>query len=490
MIRLSEQKQVFVNVVIIVICALFSGFSFASQDTEAKGLGRSTENLGSQVYAGQGNVYVKQGENPEHRVGGHEPIVSDSVIRTDNDSTALLKFEDGQIVTLQSNSSFRVRKYQYDAKKIENSNIIFSMLKGGMRFITGLIGQRNKQAFRLLTPNATLGIRGTEFMVVMEGNSLYSQVQAGKITLTNPAGMTVIGAGKSAIVASSGSLAAVVAASEIPVGTFNELLSIPVDPAAIIVPEPIPVAIPVPEPLVIPEPEPEPEPQVEVLTQVVEPPPEVTSEQTATVFENEDRSGVALTGKIGTLGIGAELNMRISDSINTRFGINGYSYKANANITSVNYDMDAELQTASALADWYPLQGSFRATAGIFFDNNKVGMLANPTGGIYTINGVPYSASGISNLQGKMSFNAAAPYVGIGWGNPVATSKGWGLTTDIGVLFQGKPRVDMSATCNPLVITSCPQFEADLEAERVQIESDLSYFNLWPVASIGITYQW
>jgi hypothetical protein len=308
--------------------------------------------------------------------------------------------------------------------------------------------------------------------------------------MTNAAGVSVLGAGQSAVVTSSKALASMISAAAIPAGTFSELISIPLNPSAIPAPAPEPVSIPLPEPIPAPVPVPEPEPPVPVTTNEIEPPPPVvTREEPAGQHEVEERSGIALTGKVGTLGAGAEFNYSISDNISARFGLNAYRYKYNTTVNSVNYDFDMNLQTVSALADWYPFSGSFRATGGVFYDNNKISMGANPTGGFYDINGAQYSATGISNLEGRLSFNPAAPYVGIGWGNPVATGKGWGLTTDIGVLFQGKPRIDMSATCS-LAAPTCTQFSADLEAERAKAESDLSNFKWWPVVSIGISYQW
>ena len=491
MMRTDELKRSVAKAAVIVACALLPAISSASQDTDAINARNTATSSGqatsSRVYVAKGKVYVTQGKHISHRVINDEVIVSDTVISTDDNSAALLKFEDGQIVTMQANSTFRVREYRYDAKKAENSSIIFSMLKGGMRFVTGLIGQQRKQAFRLLTPNATLGIRGTEFMVTMVGNSMYSQVQSGKISMTNAAGVTVLGTGQSAVVASSSTLAAMVSASAIPAGTFSELLSIPVDPSAISIPVPVPAAVLVP--LLVPAPEPE--PPVEVSTQAAEPPaPVVSTEEPAVQRETEGRSGAALTGKIGTLGLGAELNMSISDSVSARFGINaGTYYSANSRVSN-NYDSNIQLQTASALADWYPFQSSFRTSGGIFYNNNNAVLKAIPSGGIYTINGVQYPATGISSLQGTMSFNSVAPYIGIGWGNPVEANKGWGLTTDIGVLFQGNPRIDMSATCTLTAPGGCAAFNADLEAERAKLESDLSNFIWWPVASIGITYQW
>ena len=492
MMRTDELKRAVAKAAVIVACALLPAISSASQDTDAINAKTtamtSVQAASGRVYVVKGNVFVTQGKNPAHRVINNEVIVPDTLIGTGDNGAALLKFDDGQIVTMQANSALRVREYRYDAKKAENSSIIFSMLKGGMRFVTGLIGQQRKQAFRLLTPNATLGIRGTEFMVSMAGNSMYSQVQSGKISLTNAAGVTVLGAGQSAVVASSSTLASVVSASAIPAGTFSELLSIPVNPSAIVVPVPASIPVPVPAPALIPVPVPE--PPVSVTTQAAEPPPEVILEEPSVQSETEDRSSTALIGKIGTLGVGAELNLSISDSVKARFGINYGTYYSTYSRVSDSYDSNIQLQTVSAIADWYPYQGSFRTSGGVFYNNNNATLKAIPVGGSYTVNGVQYPAAGISSLQGKMTFNAVAPYIGIGWGNPVATGKGWGMTTDIGVLFQGKPRIDMSATCDPLIITSCTTFNANLEAERSKLENDLSNFIWWPVASIGITYQW
>ena len=111
---------------------------------------------------------------------------------------------------MQANSTFHVREYSYQPDKIEKSNMLFSMLKGGMRFVTGLIGQRNKAAFKLSTPNSTIGIRGTEFMIAMVNNSMYSQVVSGSIGLTNAAGTPALGAGQAAVVTSATTLATVV----------------------------------------------------------------------------------------------------------------------------------------------------------------------------------------------------------------------------------------------------------------------------------------
>ena len=198
-------------------------FSLLSANTWAAGKGY--------VFDTAGDVSITIGKDAAHHAARNDAIVSDTLISTGDKSHAVLKFEDGQVVVMQANSSFRVQEYNYEPKQAEKSSVLFSMLKGGMRFVTGLIGQHNKAAFKLATPNATIGIRGTEFMVAMANNSMYSQVVSGSIGMTNAAGTAAFAAGQTAIVASATTLPAAISAAALPAGTFTQLGAIPVPPA-------------------------------------------------------------------------------------------------------------------------------------------------------------------------------------------------------------------------------------------------------------------
>lgn len=185
---------------------------------------------GGWIYDASGDVSVAVGKGPAHSAAKNDAIASDTVITTGDKAFAVLKFEDGQVVAMQANTTFHVREYRYEPDRIEKSNMLFSMLKGGMRFVTGLIGERNKTAFKLSTPNATIGIRGTDFMAVMVNNSMYSQVTSGSIGLTNAAGTLTLGAAQAAVVASPYASAMVVSVSELPAGIFSQLSTIAVPP--------------------------------------------------------------------------------------------------------------------------------------------------------------------------------------------------------------------------------------------------------------------
>ena len=100
------------------------------------------------------------------------------------------------------------------------------MFEGGMRFITGLIGQRNNKAFRLATPNATIGIRGTDFMVALVNGVVYTQVVSGSVRMTNDAGTAIFSAGQAAIVPTHKSLPRAISVADLPAGTFDQLQTI------------------------------------------------------------------------------------------------------------------------------------------------------------------------------------------------------------------------------------------------------------------------
>jgi len=193
-----------------------------------------------------GVVYIAVGKNPARSVVKHDAITSDTVIWTGGNSHAVLKFEDGQVISIQSGSTFQVREYVYDPQNMENSAIILSMFKGGMHFVTGIIGQRNPAAFRLATPNATIRIKGTDFFSVLTSNGLYNKVLSGRISVTNRLGESVFSGEQVGFTATPSTLSVSVPPATVPADIFSQLAAIPVPPA---VPGPIPLPEPIPVPV-------------------------------------------------------------------------------------------------------------------------------------------------------------------------------------------------------------------------------------------------
>lgn len=139
---------------------------------------------------------------------------------------AVLKFEDGQLIVLQPNSAFVIEDYQFSKKESRVSNILFSLLKGGLRAVTGQIAKRWKSAFQLKVASVTMRVRGTDFAVVRKegpAQELYARVYAGAISVANDGGTAIIKAGDTVFVRSQGGRLTVVPDVQVPELIFREI---------------------------------------------------------------------------------------------------------------------------------------------------------------------------------------------------------------------------------------------------------------------------
>jgi hypothetical protein len=105
-------------------------------------------------------------------------------ISTGPQSRMTLRFEDGQIVSLTANSSFKIDSYAYNRAEPAKSNALFSLVSGGMRAITGAIGKAKPENVTYKAGNATIGVRGTDVSFAVAGGTVVVNVNTGLITFT------------------------------------------------------------------------------------------------------------------------------------------------------------------------------------------------------------------------------------------------------------------------------------------------------------------
>src|SRR5260221_7334691 len=148
-----------------------------------------------EVLTAGGDVLVLRGSKIL-RISGGAAIESGDQIHTGADGKALIVFTDSGLIWIRSNSDFVVDEYSYTNGQGGRESAFFSLLKGGARSVTGLIGRRNRMSYRLRVSVATIGIRGTDFSVVMcqrdcrdsdgglAAKGLYGEVLEGRIAVT------------------------------------------------------------------------------------------------------------------------------------------------------------------------------------------------------------------------------------------------------------------------------------------------------------------
>lgn len=198
-----------------------------------------------------------------------------------------------------------------------------------------------------------------------------------------------------------------------------------------------------------------------------------------------DSGGLAISGKAGTLGLGGELTTAITSNVNARVGLNTLDFDYDYDFDDVDYDVGLDFSSFSALVDWYLFDSSFRISGGLISMDHTLDLDAKPSENVDIGDGT-YTPAEIGTLSGDVEIDGVAPYIGIGWGNPMAPNKKWGFYCDFGVAFTDSP--DVSLTSNG-TLASDPTFQANLAKEKQEIEDDMEPFKFYPVLSLGIYFR-
>lgn len=193
--------------------------------------------------------------------------------------------------------------------------------------------------------------------------------------------------------------------------------------------------------------------------------------------------GTAIELRGSTLGAGGELNYAFNSKFTLGLGFNKFSRTLTQSASDIDYDMSLKLQTISLLGSYHPFDGVFRLTGGVVNNGNKFTMTAQQNTK-YDIGTKSYTAADVGTLTGAIKFNSLAPYLGLGWGK--SAGAGFGVTMDVGVLFQGAPKVEMNTSG---VLANNAAFLADLRNEESKAESDIKDFTMYPVISLGVDYR-
>lgn len=197
-------------------------------------------------------------------------------------------------------------------------------------------------------------------------------------------------------------------------------------------------------------------------------------------------AGLGVGVKGSTLGLGVELTKSLVPTLNGRIGFNKYTFSTSGTESDIEYDIDLEWQTTAAMLDWHPFDGSFRLTLGYVFNGNQISMDAKPTSAVtntYTIDGVDYT---LDSLSGDITFTNGT-YLGLGWGN-AGDGEGFGLSFEVGALYQGAPDLDLSARGTSSVVDD-PVFQDHLAQEEKDAEDAMESYQWYPVVGLGITYS-
>jgi hypothetical protein len=114
-----------------------------------------------------------------------DAVYSGETLNTGPTSVLAVKFSDGGIIVLRPGTRFEIADYVDTNSSVaawaatvtanpsappsgdSGSHAFFSLLKGGFRAVSGSIGKAHHPQYRVQTPVATVGVRGTDYIAVI-----------------------------------------------------------------------------------------------------------------------------------------------------------------------------------------------------------------------------------------------------------------------------------------------------------------------------------
>lgn len=150
-----------------------------------------------------GTVLAISPSGASRTIGKGATLLAGETIRTGEDGRAQLRFSDGALMSLQPKTEFRIDEFVFNGKPDGKEKGLFTLITGGFRTITGLVGRVNRDAYKVNTAVATVGIRGTEYSVLFTGGTegkLSLATGEGSIEVCNQSGCVIVAGGDSAVV--------------------------------------------------------------------------------------------------------------------------------------------------------------------------------------------------------------------------------------------------------------------------------------------------
>lgn len=154
------------------------------------------ERIGAVVIAvGDAQAVGKDGSTRDLK--RRDAIFQGDTLKTGSRGRLQIRFNDGARLSLRPNTEMDMESYRYEPQRPRRDRVSMRLKRGGFRTVTGNIGKRSRTRYRVNTPYAVIGVRGTDYGASFEeGNGdpfVLMGVNEGTTTLTNDAGQAIVG---------------------------------------------------------------------------------------------------------------------------------------------------------------------------------------------------------------------------------------------------------------------------------------------------------
>ncbi len=186
----------------------------------------------------------------------------------------------------------------------------------------------------------------------------------------------------------------------------------------------------------------------------------------------------------GTQGAGPEVAYRAGEYFGLRANAGYLPYNRDQTVNQISYSGRLKLNSVGVVADWYPVAGGLRLSVGVRSNNNKINLTATPANSV-TVGNNTYTPAQVGTLSGTVKANDFAPMLSLGYGGTLA--RGFTIGAELGVMFQGSPKVQNYQATG--MLASDPTFQSDLQIERGRVQDKVHSYQYWPIAQVELLYR-
>ncbi|WP_243360682.1 FecR family protein [Fundidesulfovibrio terrae] len=113
------------------------------------------------------------------KLAANEVVYNGETVSTDRKASAQIRLADGTLLSLGEQSSIEIVDAAYDPDHPDASSAVCKLGRGVFRCLTGQVITTQPEHFRLETPLAVIGVRGTELGVTVGADSVETAVFSG-----------------------------------------------------------------------------------------------------------------------------------------------------------------------------------------------------------------------------------------------------------------------------------------------------------------------
>ena len=149
--------------------------------------------IAGRIIMTRGDVKAIDDQGIMRQLKRRDSIYNHETIKTGKESKVQIRFIDNALLALKAESELNIKAYVYSVTNEEDNQVLMELVTGGFRTLTGKIGKGNKAAYKVETPVASIGIRGTLYDIQISMDKILAGVWKGGISLDTEKGRFNLG---------------------------------------------------------------------------------------------------------------------------------------------------------------------------------------------------------------------------------------------------------------------------------------------------------